>query len=327
MLHGRQDQVATLCMPDWEVVMPSIFIQIPSYRDWELPKTVADAVAKATGTNFLTFGIHNCVMADDAMTIGSTPDWARVCLAKSIAPEHIGLQMSRYIANAFYINEDYYLQIDSHMRFVQDWDIKLIAMHKSYRNMGIFKPLITMYPAEYWYDDDGNEVLRESYEFNRTRISFAEKPQQFSDSFIPSQTAVSTGEGCVYTPSVSGGFIFADGSFHLLTPNKKIAFWGEEILIAARAFTHGFDLVTATEDIVYHLYHSGQPFEKTHRHHAWVDFPELWRPLDRTSKLELQHIFSQNLIGEGALGSVRTLAEYGEFAGLDFVQRIVIMAR
>lgn len=327
MLYGRQDQVATFRVSDWEVVMPSIFIQIPAYRDWELPKTIADATAKASGMNFITFGIHSCILDGDAITVKAVPDTARICYAQSIAPEHIGLQMSRYIANAFYTNEDYYLQIDSHMRFVQDWDIKLIAMHKHYQRIGIAKPLITMYPPEYWYDDDGNEVLRESEQFNRTRISFAEKPQQFADSFIPSQTAVSVDEGCVYTPSVSGGFIFTDGTFHLLTPNKKIAFWGEEILIAARAFTSGFDLVTATQDIVYHLYHSGQPFEKTHRYHAWVDFPELWRPYDRTSKLEIQHIFSQNVIGKGALGSVRTLTEYGEFAGLDFNQRIVTVTR
>lgn len=307
--------------------MPSIFIQIPAYRDFELPKTIADAVAKASGDNFLTFGVHSCVLPGDNITAPSVPDWVRVVWGESLAPGNIGLQLSRRIANSFYINEDYYLQIDSHMRFVEDWDVKLIAMHKWYARMGIAKPLITMYPPDYGYDDKGNEVLQRSTEFNRTRISFAEKPEQFTHSFIPSQTAVSTDEGCVYTPSVSGGFIFTDGSFHLLTPNKKIAFWGEEILIAARAFTSGFDLVTATEDIVYHLYHSGQPFEKTHRHHVWIDFPELWRPLEAETKVEIERIFSQNVIGEGALGTVRTLAEYGEFAGLGFKQRIVIPTR
>lgn len=257
------------------------------------------------------------------MTIGPTPLWAKVHLYESFAPENLGLQASRYIANSFYKDEDYYLQIDSHMRFTHDWDAKLINMHNERRSLGIPKPLITMYPPEYWYDDEGNEVLREHQQFHPTRISFTEKPEQFANSFIPSQTAVHMDHDCVYTSSVSGGFIFADGSFAGLTPNKKIAFWGEEILIAARAFTSGFDLVTATEDIVYHLYDSGQPFEKTHRHHAWNDFPAIWHTLDFNSKAEIECIFSQNVVGEGALGSVRTLAEYGDFAGLDFVNRKV----
>ena len=306
------------------MVTPSIFVAIPSYRDWELPKTFCDAKIRASGTTRINFGVHNCQKVEDKIDMTCCSDrLTGIKIYDSIAPEHIGLQMSRYIANSFYADEDYYLQIDAHMRFVPNWDERLIAMYKSRQLQGVSKPLITMYPPEYWYDEEGVEVRREHQKFHPTRISFTEKPQQFTDSFIPSQTAVHMDEDCVYTSSVSGGFIFTDGSFAQITPNKKIAFWGEEILIAARAFTHGFDLVTATEDIVYHLYASGQSFEKIRRHHVWNDFPAVWHTLDFNSKAEVERIFSQNVIGDGALGSMRSLAEYGEFAGLDFAGRKV----
>lgn len=234
-------------------MVTSIFIQIPSYRDHELPRTVCDAITKWSHKTHISFGIHSCVLPQDEirMTCASSggpgsPSSVKICHVESVAPTNIGLQMGRYIANSLYWGEDYYLQIDSHMRFVQDWDIKLVAMIEAYRQAGIPKPLITMYPPTYTLDLNGETVLHGSPSFYSTRISFAETPNQFTQALIPSQLATPMDDGCVFTSSVSGGFVFADGPFSEITPNRLIAFWGEEILIAARAFTHGFDLVTAT---------------------------------------------------------------------------------
>ena len=95
--------------------LPSIFIQIPSYRDFELNKTVASAVNNASGLNKLSFGIHNCILFDCEIEVKTDyPEWVAVHSTTSIAPKNIGLQQARYIANEFYAGEDYYLQIDSH---------------------------------------------------------------------------------------------------------------------------------------------------------------------------------------------------------------------
>lgn len=304
--------------------MDSVFVQIPSYRDHELPQTIKDAIDKASGLVRLHFGVHNCLLFGGEVKVHpELPPWAKLSIKESIAPLNIGLQLSRYIANEFYENEDFYLQVDAHMRFVKNWDLKLVAMIESYRRDGIPRPLISMYPPTFTLTADGNTILHANPVFYPTRISFAENPDQFTQTLIPSQLATPMPEGCVYTASVSGGFIFADGKFAEITPNRLIAFWGEEILIAARAFTSGFDLVTATCDIVYHLYHSGQPYELTRRHHVWVDFPAEFAELDMRSKAELERIFSTKAVGDGALGSVRTLADYEEFAGLDFRTRTV----
>ena len=88
--------------------MSSIFIQIPSYRDWELPKTVSDAIKKASGQHELHFGIHNCLLfSGEIVKPESTVEWAQVSYQESIAPNNIGLQMARYIDNEFYDGEDY----------------------------------------------------------------------------------------------------------------------------------------------------------------------------------------------------------------------------
>ena len=299
--------------------MPSIFIQIPSYRDFELNKTIADAIDKASGANCLSFGIHSCVLfAGEIEVKTSYPEWVTIHSATSIAPKNIGVNASRHIANKFYGGEDYYLQIDSHMRFVKDWDTTLIEGIVKYQNMGLSKPLITQYPPAYTYEDDGTEKHHYAEPFYQCGIWFEENIQQFRDTLIPTQTAKVISDNCGFIKSVSGGFIFTIGEFANITPNQKIAFWGEEPLIAARAFTHGFDLVMPFAHNVCHLYHSQQSFAKTRRHHVWQDFPEIWGVMDTESKQEYKRIFSERIVGEGALGAQRTLEDYEEFSGLNF---------
>lgn len=298
--------------------MKSIFIQIPAYRDHELNNTVRSLVENASGFIKLSFGIHNCVLFSGETIVDTNyPFWVTVNYAESVAPKNIGLQKSRYIANEFYSGEDYYLQIDSHMRFAKNWDAILITDLEKITSCGINKPLITMYPAAYVYDEDGNAIFKHGLE-HMTEISFFDDIKKFKNTLIPSQTAVTARENCVFTPSVSGGFIFTSGDFHQIKPNEKIAFWGEEPLIAARAFTHGFTLVVPLTPVVGHLYIGEQSFEKTRRHHVWTDFSKEWEILDAESKAEYRTIFTDRVVGEGALGSERTLDEYEEFSGLNF---------
>ena len=299
--------------------MPSIFIQIPSYRDFELNKTIADAVDKASGLNELSFGVHNCVLFDGEIEVKTDyPDWVAVRSTTSIAPKNIGLQQARYIANEFYDGENYYLQIDSHMRFFENWDTTLIHGIKEYQDMGVLKPLITQYPPEYLYLDDGTETVKKYDAFFQCGISFEENIEQFKNTLIPTQTAKISSNTCGYIKSVSGGSIFTLGEFSKIKPNPKIAFWGEEPLIAARAFTHGFDLVMPFSHAIFHLYHSGKTFAKVRRHHVWADFPKIWGEMDSQSKKEYKKIFTERIVGDGSLGNVRTLDEYEEFSGLNF---------
>ena len=50
----------------------------------------------------------------------------------------------------------------------------------------------------------------------------------------------------------------------------------------------------------------------------WADFPETWGELDVKSKIEYKRIFTERIVGDGALGDVRPLEEYEQFCGLNF---------
>lgn len=288
--------------------MVSIFIQISAYRDRELARTIKDARAKASGQYQLVFGVHEVIAEGD-----SVADLGDAKVLTSVAPENLGVNAGRCLANSLYDGEDYYFQIDSHMRFVENWDSKAVAGIKRYQALGIAKPLMTMYPGNFWYED-GVEKFDSIENYTPTFVLFDEKPEQFASSLIPSQTARPTSIACAYTYSVSAANIFTLGEFANVPRDTRIMFWGEEILTAATAFCHGFDLVVPTEPLVWHLYHSGQTYEATGRHHAWQDYPAEWQALVTASNGALE----ESLF---AVDSVRTLKEFEDFAGLDFTTR------
>jgi hypothetical protein len=296
--------------------MKSIFVQIASYHDYELPKTILNAIEQSSGKHKIHFGIHNSYHEPNHIHIPNVTviEHIKISVVESQAPNNIGVGASRTLANSLYAGEDYYFQIDSHTRLAKDWDIGLVNCLKTYQACGIEKPLITAYPAAYHYDDCLMEHIATNY--GVTNIGFHERPD-FSDNYIPHQTAIPLTTGV--TNSVSAGFIFTTGDFHKIAVNKKMAFWGEEILIAARAFTNGYDLLVPNKQYVFHLYYAqDKSFQHNLRRHVWKDWPTEHSEADAISKAEIKRIFTEQIVGDQELGTVRTLDEFAEFAGLDF---------
>ena len=65
---------------------------------------------------------------------------------------------ARFMVQKMYNNEQYQLSVDSHMRFVSEWDSKLIS-HLS--DCSHSKPILTVYPRPYKLAKDGSTVLNE----------------------------------------------------------------------------------------------------------------------------------------------------------------------
>ena len=232
--------------------MASIFVSISSYRDQELTPTILDIVKKSSGNHEINFGVHISYLDESEIDILDIPN---IRYIKSKAPKNVGVGAGRYMSHQFYNNEDFYLQCDSHSRFVESWDEIAIESIKLYQNNGIEKPLLTMYPSNYWYKDMSfseieTDQMDPSY---RSNISFHERPEDFKSSRIPSQMAMGA-NGSIFTKSISAGCVFTVGPF--MAPNKDMAFWGEEIIMAVRAYTHGYDLVVPTQQFMYHLYYN-----------------------------------------------------------------------
>jgi hypothetical protein len=300
--------------------MASIFVSISSYRDQELTPTILDIIEKSSGKHKINFGVHISYLDESEI---DTLDIPNIKYIKSKAPKNVGVGAGRYMSHQFYDNEDFYLQCDSHSRFIKNWDEIAIESIKLYQTNGIEKPLLTMYPSNYWYKDISfSEIESDQMDISyRTNISFHEKPEDFKSLRIPSQMAVDA-KGSIFTKSISAGCVFTVGPF--MAPNKDMAFWGEEIIMAARAYTHGYDLVVPTQQFMYHLYYNWSNPDINRRKIFWQDFPELFENMNKKSREIVYKILTEGLVGEGLLGTKRTLHEYGVFAGLDFVNGEVL---
>ena len=198
------------------MVMASIFVQIASYHDFELPKTVYDAVKKSSGHHTICFGIHQVYKEDFQILIPKVPNFR---MSESQAPKDIGVGRARHLANKHYAGQDYYLQVDGHTRMYPNWDRSLINLVDRYLDEGTSRPLLTTYPGSYSYDDN----LREYNEYSSdvTAISFNQKPAMLATQLIPSQLAITPDQGDIQR-SISAGFIFSTGDFADVGFNEKI---------------------------------------------------------------------------------------------------------
>jgi len=288
------------------MVMASIFVQISAYHDHELHKTIIDCIAKSSGANDLFFGVHVCYKDVDDIVYVDLPN---IQYVKSKAPEGLGVGHGRYLANELYNKEDYYLQIDAHTRFVQDWDINLIDDHNLYTANGC-KPILTAYPSGYYYDNS-----RIKYDSNPA-VVFAdfENKINFNKIDFLHQTSMGNEAGNIFTRALSAGHVFASGEVATIRPNKKMFNWGEEFLTAIRLFTHGYDLMFPSKQNLYHLYYGDRP--ENQRRLSGQDYPNETDLIFANSQDEIRRILSEGIVGEQELGSARTLDEFWEYINI-----------
>jgi hypothetical protein len=297
--------------------MASIFVQIPSYHDFELYRTIIDCQNKSSGKHDINFGVHVTYFEKNEIDI---PNISNLQFSISKAPENIGLARARKLANKFYNGEDYYLQIDSHMRFIQDWDEHLIDDYIKYSELEL-NPAFSAYPASYEYQDFQAVLLEQ--DMNVPYTDFI-KESSFIGNLVPHQRAIQNPSGNIFTRSVAGGCIFTSGELAAIVPNENIFFWGEEILTAARLYTHGFDLMLPTLQNFYHLYYNHDKEAENLRRQVRNDFPKESEDLEEISRKELDSIFLEKRVGPDALGNKRTLEEYEYFAGINFLAKNIV---
>jgi glycosyltransferase involved in cell wall biosynthesis len=297
-----------------------IFIQIASYRDPELLPTIKSCLENAKYPENLVFGICRQFHPDDKfddLTEYETDN--RFKILNILHQESKGVCWARNQVQQLYKDEEYTLQIDSHMRFEKDWDETLIGMIKQLQDLGIPKPLLTGYVSSYDPNNDPHGRVRVPW-----RMSF--------DKFIPEGAVFFLPEAIpdwqnIDTPIpsrfYSAHFCFTLGQFSKeVQHNPNFYFHGEEISIAVRAFTHGYDLFHPHKVVIWHEY------TRNGRVKQWDDDKEWWK-LNESSHLLNRKLFGmdgekqEGHDGKYGLGNVRTLRDYEKYAGLLFEKRAV----
>ena len=297
-----------------------IFVQIASYRDPLLVSTIESLISNAKKPNNLVLGIARQYHPDD--TFDNLDKWRndpRFKILDIPYNETEGVCWARNLVQQLYDGEEYTMQIDSHMRFEKDWDDILIKMIKQLQKSGYPKPLLTGYVSNFDPDNDPAGRAKEPW-----RMLFDRFIPEGAMFFIPDaikdwQTLTQPVPSRFY----SAHFCFTLGIFSIeVQHNPEYYFHGEEISIAARAYTHGYDLFHPHRLVVYHEY------TRKNRTKQWDDDKE-WSIKNQKSHLINKKLFGMDgLEQEGhdglfGFGSVRTLKDYEKYSGILFTRRAI----
>lgn len=300
--------------------LPKIFIQIASYRDPELIPTIKDCIQNAKYPERLVF----CIAWQHAMedTWDNLDEFRNDTRFKIIDIPHTetkGACWARSLIQRMYNNEEYTLQLDSHHRFVKHWDQECIKMITDLQTNGHEKPLLTTYLTSYNPNNDPAERAQTPW-------------KMIFDRFIP--------EGAIFFLPVdidnhkelelpvparfySAHFAFTLGQFCKEVPHDpEYYFHGEEISIAVRAFTRGYDLFHPHKLIAWHEY------TRNGRSKHWEDDSK-WGEKNAKCHLRNRKLFGMDGeindldMGRYGFGNVRTLEDYELYAGINFKKRAI----
>jgi hypothetical protein len=204
------------------------------------------------------------------------------------------------------------------MRFEKDWDKTLIKMLKDLQKKGYKKPLLTGYVSSFDPDNDPKGRVTEPW-----RMAF--------DRFTP--------EGCVFfLPETIPGwkelkepitarfysahFCFTLGEFSIeVQHDPEYYFHGEEISIAVRAYTYGYDLFHPHKVVIWHEY------TRKNRTKHWDVDSEWYKKNESSHKRNRELLGVDGLVfsGDSSLyfGTERTIKDYEKYSGILFEKRAV----
>ncbi len=302
--------------------MESIFIQIASYRDPELIHTIDDLLANASNPDALTICIaHQHSDKDQWDTLEKYADDGRFIIIDIPHTESQGACWARNQIQQHYDGQKYTLQLDSHHRFVKGWDRECIKMLKKLQKKGHKKPLLTSYIPSYNPQNDPKDRHKLPWgmafdKFTPEGIVFF-KPYYIEDA--PQEP--------ILARFYSAHFAFTVGDFcKEVQHDPLLYFHGEEITIAVRAFTHGYDLFHPHKIIAWHEYTRNGRTKHWDDDNTWGD--KNTRAHHRTRTLlgvdgAVCSPCNKNSFKGYNVGEERAIEDYEVYAGIRFKDRTI----
>ena len=295
-----------------------IFIQIASYRDDDVLLTIQSALENASNPLCLTFGI--CLQYDPSDKVlpqdfdGLNNPNIRVL--RILATDTLGAGFARNMAQQLWSGEEYVLQIDSHMRFSQDWDNYLLKIVNSEsRNM-----VVSTFPGGYTPPNKLQEVAGAA-----TSIFIRDFGDLGSAQFVHLAGYLrDANDPCNLrrSPFILACFVFASAEVFSKVPiDPHFGFYGDELSYSARLWTHGYDVVQPEKVIAYHYWDKPDAYKRSYKGYgsnSKKSFERINHLLglksaqEPSSIVELEHY---------SLGRVRTLDSFYKFAGININDR------
>lgn len=281
--------------------MDGIYVQIPAYRDQELSKTIRDLYAKAAQPERLRVAVL-WQRADEEVLDRSLRDLPCLEIIEVPFQSSSGCNWARSQLQERWQGERYTLLLDSHHRFVRGWDDNAVQMLQDLETSGCPQPLLTGYLPAY-------DPAREPG--GRKKRPYKIYPMAREGGLLTRLTSFpipywKTLRSPIEADFLSLHFIFTRGDFNHDVPlDPEVYFFGDEVLLSARAYTKGYDLFHPHIVLGWHC------FERATRVGHWADHVE-WREQHRRSLARIKGVLGGQCGGRYELGTERTLAQYEE---------------
>lgn len=224
----------------------SIFVSIACLLDNDIVNTVEDCFRKAKNTNNVTIGV--CYQKDY-----SKPDileslekkYKNIKVVRISWDKAEGPMFARHQILSLIKDEEFFLQIDCHTRFFENWDEKIIEEYN--KCLKISKtPVISYYPINI------NNMNDEKYTSKIYHIAIF---REISLNGVKSTgKVINIPKEPIKAISISAAMLFMKCKTVLenpIDPNLPFALQsGEQLLYAARLWTRGYDIFTPSQHIL-----------------------------------------------------------------------------
>ena len=273
--------------------MSSVFISIASYRDPDVVNTVRSCYDNAISKDNLFFSVFS--QAED----GEHPDLSfipenQLRLTKAHWSESLGACWARDIATKD-INRKYFLQIDSHSRFVLGWDQQIIGNYERAEAFWGPRVMLTNYPDPFeidWSTEPPTDNLIGYPQLKSLKAVWHQQSRMIqAQPDWPAVIDTVNGDEHFF---FSANSVFCNSDLMREVPyDKELYFTGEEPSMALRAYTRGIRLVSPTVKYMFTNYNR----ENSKRELHWENH-ETWWELNRQSYRRLEKIMK----GDKSLG-------------------------
>lgn len=291
-----------------------IFISIASYRDDQLVKTVKSLYNSASFPQNLVFGIVN----QDAR--GKHPDFNWLRKQAKVHNMHYkdakGAGYARKLAMELYDGEDFFFQVDSHMRMAKGWDEKFIDMYNwCVEDSGTEKVILSQFAAPYIPLTDGTDhFIIDDPDF-WARPSWTTVVNTWSGVWAGNREELEDIDNPSPTHTVLGALLFAKGDVVKEIPyDERISFMGEELCFAIRAYTRGWAMYAPNEMLGCHYY------KRNERPKIWRDsvLGRSWTDIEMASQQVQENVLLGYEQGTYGIGDYKKYLEYQEMIGINF---------
>ncbi len=305
---------------------PSIFVSIASYRDPECQHTVCDLFQKAAHPERVTVGIcwqyvpgedHDCFRFPPPypaqvreLRYDNPADWKGGCWARAQAH---GLRR----------DEDYVLQIDAHMHFVPGWDDALLDILRQCPSQ---RAILSSMPPQYTPPDKLQDCTGCLSITCVRALNTHQGLQPVSLGGFIRRFEHLPHRGPLISPFMVGNFLFAPAqAFQEVPYDPHIYFRGQELVMSARLWTHGWDIYQPNRIVIYHDWEAKprgpSPDYKNVTPQAMLARQRVWHVLGLEPARDMAALVDIERYG---MGGMRPLSDYWGFAGIDVRKNIIM---